>query len=210
MRAKKIITQRSINDQDVTLRRLPIDWHTSHRPPLTLGRVLRWFAYIGAAAVVYGCMHQPAIAAELPTFTSAPGESQDAFLHRVGAQMRAWSDGTGFEACGAIAQRAEQLGVVVTTSRSHMACAVNHSAVPAGFTSTGETIHTHGTDRRFKSNAADAKLVPGIREGIWISGQHLDSFSVQDYLAPGYLAAPGGVIIHQHGFGTDQTLGATP
>ncbi|WP_036041577.1 hypothetical protein [Bradyrhizobium yuanmingense] len=137
--------------------------------------------------------------------TSQPGEAKAAFLHRVGAQMRAWSDDSRHEACAVIASDGERFGVVVTTSGSHVACANNHRTVPAGMTSTGETIHTHGANLRFKANKADAKLA-GYREGWPVSGQKVADFSLTDYAEPGYLAAPGGVLLYQNGKGTQREV----
>src|SRR5699024_10188203 len=44
---------------------------------------------------------------QLRTMTSQPGQSQVALLVDVAHWMRAWSDKTGFEACGEIAQNAK-------------------------------------------------------------------------------------------------------
>lgn len=136
---------------------------------------------------------------------SEPGEAKSAFLHRVGAQMRAWSDDSRHEACAVIASDGARFGVIVTTSGSHIACVNNHANVPAGMTSTGETIHTHGVNLRFKVNRADAKL-GGLREGASVSGQRMGVFSLTDYETPGYLAAPGGALLYQNGMGTARAV----
>lgn len=137
-------------------------------------------------------------AAVLFQLVSAPEEPKEAFLQRAGVQMREWSDASRFEACAPIATDGRRFGLIVTTSGSHVACASNHSVVPDGMRSTGETIHTHGTNKKFYANKADAKLA-GYREGQPISGQKVAAFSNMDYAEPGYLAAPGGVLLYQNG-----------
>lgn len=164
--------------------------------------VLLWVA----AAFVWGAVAGRASAAEaLFEATSQAGETKAAFLHRVGALMRQWSDGSTLEACGVIATDGERFGVVVKTSGSHLACASGSKAVPAGMQSTGETIHTHGTDRPFVVNDADAEFT-GLRKGSPIHGQRLDRFSRADYAEPGYLAAPGGELFYQEGKGTQRAV----
>src|SRR5690625_4943056 len=90
---------------------------------------------------------------QLRTMTSQPGQSKVAFLVDVAHWMRAWSDKTGFEACGEIAQNANGWAVVVTTSRSHIGCAVN--LIPSNTPDTGETIHSHGINERVRVSRGD-------------------------------------------------------
>ena len=143
---------------------------------------------------------------------SEPGESLDAFAARVAPRLRAFSDASHFEACGVLATDGERFGVVVGTNRAHIACANFSSKVPAGMRATGETIHSHGTDRAFSANRNDKELSPSqmadTRGGIrGVAGQTLDAFSPADYHGgPGYLATPSGVI-HQRGKGSDRKIG---
>ena len=145
------------------------------------------------------------------TDTGAPGESMDDFAARIAPRLRAYSDETGFEACGVIASDGERFGAVIGSNRAHIACANFAAKVPAGMRATGETIHSHGTDRAFSANRNDKALSPeqmaGARSGIrGVAGQRLDAFSAMDYHGgPGYLATPGG-ILHQHGKGTARTV----
>ena len=141
---------------------------------------------------------------------SEPGESMDSFARRVGPALRAYSDATGFEACGVLATDGERFGVIVGSNHSHIACANFHGKVPAGMRDTGETIHSHGKTERFNANRNDTVLAgqhfhgkPGVRT---VAGQQLDAFSDTDYESgAGYLATPSGVL-HQRGKGTSRTL----
>lgn len=142
---------------------------------------------------------------------SEPGESLDAFALRLGPRLRAYSDATGFEACGVLATDGERFGVVVGSNQSHIACANFERFVPAGMKPTGQTIHSHGVEGRFNANRMDVALQgqhfhgkPGVRS---VAGQTLDAFSAMDYDGgPGYLATPAGVI-HQAGKkGTSRTV----
>jgi len=141
---------------------------------------------------------------------SEPGETLDAFVLRISPRLRAYSDATGFEACGVLATDGERFGVVVGSNQSHIACANFDRFTPAGMKPTGETIHSHGVEGRFNANRMDVALQgqhfhgkPGVRS---VAGQTLDAFSAMDYDGgPGYLATPTGVI-HQAGKGTSRTV----
>lgn len=142
--------------------------------------------------------------------TSEPGETLDAFAVRLGPRLRAYSDATGFEACGVLATDGERFGVVVGSNQSHIACANFDRFTPVGMKPTGQTIHSHGVEGRFNANRMDVALQgqhfhgkPGVRG---VAGQTLDAFSTMDYDGgPGYLATPTGVI-HQKGKGTSRTV----
>ena len=136
--------------------------------------------------------------------TSEPGESLDAFALRIGPRLRAFSDETGFEACGSLAKDdAGRFGVVIGTNRSRIACVNFNSKRPAGFLPTGETIHSHGTTAGFLANRNDITLQGQLLSGKSglrrVAGQRLDAFSKMDFDGgAGYLATPTGVI-HQAG-----------
>lgn len=141
------------------------------------------------------------------------GESLDDFALRVGPRLRAFSDETGFEACGVLATDGVRFGIVVGSSRSHVACVNFGSKVPEGMTNTGQTIHSHGKPGRRRANAADLKLMGRgemrLDRGGMMSGQSLTAFSDMDFAGgPGYLAIPGGVI-HQNGNATVRRIGDT-
>lgn len=135
---------------------------------------------------------------------SRAGESLDQFMSRIGPRLRAYSDRTGYEACGVIARGGDTYGVIVGTNHAHIACVNAHSFVPAGMTSINETIHSHGGERPFRPNRADKALMgefllakPG---DVSARGQTLDAFSPVDFSGgPGYLAIPFGRLLHQSG-----------
>lgn len=136
---------------------------------------------------------------------SEPGESLDAFALRVGPRLRAYSDQTGFEACGVLATNGERFGVVIGTNHAHVACVNFSSKVPAGFQPTMETIHSHGGEKTFAASATDVLLLgkdvfgSRSRTSLRVTGQNLRMFSKTDYHGgSGYLATPEGVI-HQAG-----------
>lgn len=129
--------------------------------------------------------------------TSLANETEHAFLRRIAPQLRAYSDRTGFEACGVIAADGEgRFGVVLGSSRSHIGCANDPARMPAGMTSTGETIHSHGRPGlRVRATAADWVLMGSPQDPPhFIGGFDLNHFSDQDYEHPGYLATPAGLL----------------
>lgn len=137
---------------------------------------------------------------------SEPGESMDAFALRIGPRLRAYSDETGYEACGVLATDGELFGVVIGSNRAHIACANFNAFRPIGMKPTGQTIHSHGVDGRFHANRNDVALQGQFFAGQMgiksVAGQKLNAFSNMDYEGgPGYLATPTGVI-HQQGEGT--------
>lgn len=147
---------------------------------------------------------------QLGEMTSNQGESLPAFLARVGERLRAFSDRTGFEGCGELATDGTRYGVELGSNGSHIGCVIHTERVPASMHATGESIHSHGQDKRFCLNAADVEMFePGAAmpvKPVCFMGQHLAEFSEQDYRSgPGYLATPSG-ILHQHGAGTVQLV----
>lgn len=141
---------------------------------------------------------------------SEPGESLDAFALRIGPRLRAYSDDTGYEACGVLATDGERFGVVIGSNRAHVACANFDAFRPASMKPTGQTIHSHGVEGRFHANRNDVALQGQLFAGQMgiksVAGQKLDDFSRMDYdSGPGYLATPSGVI-HQRGDGTKRQV----
>lgn len=136
---------------------------------------------------------------------SEPGETLDAFVLRVSPRLRAFSDETGFEACGVLASDGERFGVVVGTSHAHIAC-VNLSVYrPEGMTSVNKTLHSHGSEGKFKPNRADLALQGQHMSGRYkrlntVHGQKLDEFSDDDVRSgAGYLAGTQGRVYFQDG-----------
>lgn len=143
--------------------------------------------------------------------TSEEGESLDAFAVRIAPQLVAFSDETGYEACGMLARQGDRFGVVVGTNQSHVACASFSSKVPNGMASLGESIHSHGNgaarlnrnDLRFLGLAEDPR---SHRTHGMVYGQDRAQFSERDLDAgPGYLATPTGVL-YQKGRGQIRTV----
>ena len=134
---------------------------------------------------------------------SEPGETLDAFVLRVSPRLRAFSDETGFEACGVLSSDGERFGVVVGTSHAHIAC-INFSVYrPAGMTSAKKTLHSHGGQGKFKPNKADMALQGQHMTGRYarintVHGQALDAFSDDDHRSgAGYLAGSNGRVFFQ-------------
>lgn len=136
---------------------------------------------------------------------SEPGETLDAFVLRVSPRLRAFSDETGFEACGVLSSDGERFGVVVGTSHAHIAC-INFSVYrPAGMTSAKKTLHSHGSEGKFKPNRADLALQGQHMSGRYkrlntVHGQKLNEFSDDDVRSgAGYLAGTNGRVYFQDG-----------
>lgn len=134
---------------------------------------------------------------------SEQGETLDAFVLRVSPRLRAFSDATGFEACGVLSSDGERFGVVVGTNHAHIAC-INFSAYrPAGMTSVKKTLHSHGGQGKFKPNKADITLQGQHMTGRYarintVHGQALDTFSEDDHRSgAGYLAGTNGRVYFQ-------------
>lgn len=143
---------------------------------------------------------------ELFTDASQQGESKDDFLFRVAKRMRAYSDETGFEACGMIAKATndgvDTYSIVAGTSTSHLACAIYSSKIPAGTVATKEGIHSHGRVAQFRMNRAD-RILSGVSDDprsisqAVVYGQNLNAFSEQDLSGiAGYLATENGLLYH--------------
>lgn len=84
--------------------------------------------------------------------TSRPDESLDAFVQRLAPQLAAFSQQTGMEACGILAQQGNRWGVRIGTNHSHIVCLNFPDKVPAGMHSTGQTLHSHPPGRYYRAN----------------------------------------------------------
>lgn len=156
-----------------------------------------------------------ATAADFPTdrvttLVSAPGADKIAFLIDAGKTLRAFSDKTGYEACAEIATDGDRFGLIVTTSHSHIGCAVNRGLVPDGMHPTGESIHSHGINTAFHPSRID-RMFLGIpltarADAAIVGGQDPNHFSATDFAgAHGYLATPTG-LKYQRGSGTETAV----
>lgn len=144
----------------------------------------------------------------LTTITSEAGETHTAYLVRVAHWLRSYSDRTGYEACGRLATDGQRYSVAITTSKSHVGCAIANQHVPAGMRPTDMTIHSHGTSRRTAMTPADRAFLGygQSRTLMYVHGQDTERFSLQDYRGgPGYLAGRDGLYV-QHGKGTQTAV----
>lgn len=149
---------------------------------------------------------------ELFVERSNPDESLETFVLRVGLTMRAWSDKTGYEACGVLATDGSVYGIVVGTNHSRIACINTNRFMPDGMRSMRLTFHSHGGPGKFKPNTSDMKLMGHLFAGRngrlqTVHGQLPDVFSDADHdSGPGYLAGTNGQVWYQGGRGTQPTL----
>lgn len=142
---------------------------------------------------------------------SEPGESLDTFMVRIAPRLVAFSEATGFEACGAIGSDGSRFGVVIGSNRAHVACASFNRHMPEGMTPVGQTIHSHGNGAA-RLNRNDLRFL-GLPEGPrsqrmfgTVYGQDRYRFSERDKSGgPGYLATPTG-LLHHDGKGEVRTV----
>lgn len=140
-----------------------------------------------------------------PLFTemSTEGETLDAFVVRIAPRLRAYSDETGFEACGVLATDGEKFSIVVGTNFGYMVCVNSSTFVVDGFRHAGATLHTHGRQGRFTPSRADRLLMAesfaGQRASLAVvHGQALNAFSDADIRSgAGYLAGSDGRVFYQ-------------
>lgn len=191
----------------------------------------KWFAaLVGLLLSVAGSI--PAFAKEpevfkvqawvVGTFTSTPGESHDAFVLRVGQALKAWTDETGTEACGPIAQAKDgSYFVQLTTEKAQTVC-LRSTVMPEGMTYTGDNIHSHphkaaetvrltARDKAALRALGEVKTVDDM-ERLGITRVHIeaDDFSPDDYAGgPGYLVV-NGTLRYQHGKGTSHAVAPLP
>lgn len=120
--------------------------------------------------------------------TSRPAETQDAFVRRIAPRLAAFSQKTGMEACGVIAQQDDQWGIVVGTNHSHIVCMNFPDKVPAGMAATGVTLHSHPQGRHYKVNAADRMVLGKLTALNTQAERGPKGFSAADFTSgPGYL-----------------------
>lgn len=134
---------------------------------------------------------------------SEPGESLDSFARRIGPRLRAYSDATGFEACGVIGTNGAHYSVIVGTNFGYMVCVNSAAFVLDGYSHAGATIHSHGKQGRFRPTKTDLLLMgetfAGGRPSLAVvHGQALNTFSDADRRSgAGYLAGENGRLFFQ-------------
>ena len=133
----------------------------------------------------------------LADYTSLSGESETAFLKRVGPEFRAYADTTGMEACAEICTDGSTFGLVVGSNDSHIGCVISTARVLHGMHATGVTIHTHGREHfTFQMSKIDLAMtgLSNDDQHVRLSGEDAYHFSSTDFATgPGYLATPAGL-----------------
>lgn len=143
------------------------------------------------------------------------GETMDAFAARVAPRLIAYSDSTGYEACGMFARHEDgRFGIVIGTNRARLVCANFNGITPNEMASTQVSIHSHGLGEA-RLTASDLKILK-IRSDARsqsmygkVFGQDRERFSRLDLSGPaGYLAIPNGLLYHDgNGIATAIPLG---
>lgn len=142
----------------------------------------------------------------ITVMVSREGENKEDFLRRAGGVLSGYTEHTAFEACASVCQAGERTGIWATTSKAHGYCGVSQQC-PGGFTSTGESIHSHPQVSSYTVNEVDA-VFSGFRDRKGARKRVNPAvFSVHDYDGgSGYLAT-GGALLFQAGRGTERTIG---
>lgn len=139
--------------------------------------------------------------------SSQPDESLDAFVQRIAPQLAAFSQQTGMEACGIIAQQDHRWGVRVGTNHSHIVCLNFPHKVPDGMSSTGLTLHSHPPGRYYRVNAADRVVLGRLTALNTQVERGPKGFSPEDFgSGAGYLVE-GNQVFFQAGVDAVRTVG---
>lgn len=159
----------------------------------------------------------PVSVVELGTHFSNEGEELEAWLVRVAPILAAYTQESGHEACGFIAQNHDgsRYGIRLTTSKGALTCVVDPARVPEGMTALRATLHSHPQRSTVFPTAADELY---YRTNPLPSGQLIkrgrpvnvgnSTFSTADYAAgAGYVVTKGRVFF-QSGKRTDREVGA--
>lgn len=158
---------------------------------------------------------------EVGTFTSAPGESHDAFVLRVAEALKTWTDDTGTEACGPIAQEKDGTYYVQLTTEKAQTVCLRSTVMPDGMTYTGDSIHSHpfkpgrsqvrltSHDLAVLEALGQVALVDQMRRlGIRTAHAEPSTFSADDYAAGAGFLVVGSSLLYQHGEGTAHQVAA--
>jgi hypothetical protein len=127
-------------------------------------------------------------------YLSEPGEEVAPFMARLGSVLHAFSSSTGHEACGVIAQDATgRFGVSLFTDGVQRGCVMRWSQVPPGFTSIGQTLHSH---------PVASTIVLSDRDRAWNKryGEivHTRTLTIRPGFSPGDLRTGPGWLIDQN------------
>lgn len=138
------------------------------------------------------------------TVQSNEGETMDQFAYRIAPRIKAYSEETGFEACGVIAQKDDKFSVIVGTNFGYVVCVNSRSLVVEGFQHAGATIHSHGKQGRFNPSKTDQLFMgqhfTGRHQNLTVvHGQAQNDFSDEDRKSgAGYLAGTNGRLFYQN------------
>lgn len=168
--------------------------------------VLTGVSLAQAGEVSVGTLRAKVPSIMVSLLVSKPAESRNDFLLRAGGMMAAYTQMSGFEACGQVCV-GERTGIVITTSQAQGGCAVVDRCPGANMLPIGQTIHTHPQMRHYKVTRADAILSNfKHRVGVRVSGDP-GKYSDTDFEGgPGYLVTEG-KLLHQQGRGTETIIG---
>lgn len=167
---------------------------------------------IVAASVAHAAPHAYTVTAWLQgDYHSEPGEDKLAFVARVAKELQAWTNETGWEACGPLAKMPDGSFVVQLTTNKAQTLCLRSTSAPAGATLIGESLHSHPTapngivkftdmDRAAHKALHDWKFADRSVKSVIVEQDH---FSPDDFNeGPGYLAV-NGRLLYQHGPGTE-------
>lgn len=128
---------------------------------------------------------------DLGAFVSAPAETKEGFMLRVGSFLAHYTLKTGWEACGMVQESIEGKAwtVRLVTNGSQMGCA-RVAFEQDGFVPLDESIHSHPAGPRLTATAQDQRLHPNLSCGErYTVSSHV--FSARDFsLGAGYLVIP--------------------
>lgn len=163
---------------------------------------MRWWVFVACLlSGVAGAQSWPHRTC-LGAFTSSPGQELQMFLGQVGKSFERYTRQTGHEACGVVGHNGTQWSILAFSDGVQRGCTMHHSEVVAGFSSTGQTLHSH-------PDTGSVWLTERDREWNTRHGQRLNTrmlvirpgFSPGDLRAgPGWLVQ-GGALHYQDGSG---------
>lgn len=129
----------------------------------------------------------------LPTLVSAPGQTLAEFLQHRGGSMRERTRQTSWEVCARICQASDgRYALRPVTLRAALSCATQPSQCPAGFSDTGQSVHTHGAGPMIAPTAVDKRIEPGVG----LTHVEPNALSPEDQKVPGtWLLTPDGQLL---------------
>ena len=133
------------------------------------------------------------------TETSSEGETLDAFVLRLAPRLRAYSEATGFEACGVLAKGGERYGIKVGSNRAHAVCVNARRFVPEGMTPIGQTLHSHPPGTSYRVNAQDRLFLGMLTPLRSTQERGRPGFSPEDFSSGAGYVVERDRVLHQEG-----------